>query len=60
MDEQHDATLEQEQIITEYGTDDEEYDKLLVDALEQAENGKSSLGFETRTQEDQQMDTEMG
>ena len=60
MDEQQDTNLEQEQITSEYGTDDEEYERLLVDALEQAENEKSRLGPETRIQEDQQMDIEMG
>ena len=60
MDDKHDTNLDHEQIMNEYGTDDEEYEQLLVDALEQVENGKPNLGSETRIQEDQQMDTEMG
>ncbi|KAL9120519.1 MAG: hypothetical protein Q9187_002925 [Circinaria calcarea] len=60
MDEQQDTNLEQKHIMPEYGTDDEEYERLLVDALEQAENEKSRLDPETPIPEDQHMDTEMG
>ena len=60
IDDQHDTNLDHEQTITEYGTDDEEYDRLLVNALERAENENFCLGPKARLQEDQEMDTDMG
>ena len=49
--------MEQENSTTDYGSDDEEYNQILIDILSQAEERPSNATSESLHQEDQDMDS---
>ena len=60
MEHQPSHPIEQEDSTTDYGSDDEEYDRLLVETLNQIEKETFAISSGTRQHEDQCMDIEMG
>ena len=60
MEQQGEQGLHRENVVTDYGSDDEDYNLLLEDALMQAEQNLAIELSNTQPHEDQGMDTAMG
>lgn len=46
--------------MSDYGSEDEEYDALLVEALHEFEKGRAQVGMPTASQNDCSMDMSLG
>ena len=60
LDNQHKIQREPDKEMTDYGSDDEEYDSILIEAVTRAEAQSSSNLLNPPPEEYQDMDMEMG